>query len=299
MRTSRRLILLVALGSAVGLASAFAFEGTRTPDGISPASSVGVYPRGSFDTPIGPNSVMQGAPAIRNLTPNDAFRAAIQALRSGDAKNGIAWLEHAAADGHPIAQWKLGRMHADGDGVKHDDLRAFEYFRRIADSHADEAPRTPRAVFVANAFVALGNYYLDGIQNSPVKADPDRAREMFTYAASYFGDPDAQYQLGRMYLEGQGGVKDPKQGARWLQLAATNRQYQAQALLGAMLIKGDVVPRQVARGLMWLTLARDSASAQEAWIKELHDRALSEASDEDRATALAFIERWMRGGRRE
>ena len=40
----------------------------------------------------------------------------------------------AAADkGHAVAQWKLGRMYAEGDGVPQSDLRAFEYFRSIAD----------------------------------------------------------------------------------------------------------------------------------------------------------------------
>jgi hypothetical protein len=74
-------------------------------------------------------------------------------------------------------------MYADGDGVKRDDLRAFEYFRGIADAYADEAPDTPQGRFVASAFVALGNYYLDGIPDTAIKPD---ARELFAYAASYF-----------------------------------------------------------------------------------------------------------------
>ena len=45
-------------------------------------------------------------------------------------------LQYAAEGGHPVAQWKLGRMYADGDGVIQDDLRAFEYFSRIANAHA-------------------------------------------------------------------------------------------------------------------------------------------------------------------
>jgi hypothetical protein len=50
---------------------------------------------------------------------------------------------------------------------------------------------------------------------------------------------------------------------------------------------------------MWLTLARDAATSQETWIADLHARAFKQASDEERATALAFIELWIRGGRRE
>jgi TPR repeat protein len=89
-------------------------------------------------------------------------------------------------------------MYADGDGVTQDDLRAFEYFSRIANQHAEDQPSAPQAAIVANAFVALGRYYLNGIPNSKVKVDTERAREMFSYAASYFGNADAQYDLARL-----------------------------------------------------------------------------------------------------
>lgn len=301
MRTSRHIGVAAAALMGLGLASALAFDSTRRPEGIAPTSAnVEVFRRGAGTAEASLNTGdLQASSALRNLTPFQAFRIGAQALRAGDTKSGIVSLEYAAASGHPIAQWKLGRMYAEGDGVKQSDLRAFEYFRNIADAYADELPGTARARFVSNAFVALGGYYLEGIPELSIKSDPDRAREMFTYAASYFGDADAQYQLGRMYAEGTGGVKDIRQAARWLQLAATKGQYQAQALLGAILFKGSAVPRQAARGLMWLTLARDAATPQETWIVELHKQAFNEASDQDRAAALAFIERWLRGGRKE
>lgn len=295
MRTSSRAILFLT-GLVVAAGSALAFDGARSGGDIAPVVSVDLFPRPVPPT-IAPAGLGVPQSAIRALTPVEAFRTGTQALLAGDTKAGLSSLEYAAASGHPIAKWKLGRMYADGDGVKQDDLRAFELFREIADAHADESPGTPRARFVANAFVALGVYHLDGIPNSVVKPDPDRAREMLTYAASYFGDPDAQYHLGRMYLEGLGGVKDVKQAVRWLQLAANKGQYQAQAVLGAMLFKGEAVPRQGARGLMWLTLARDAANQQENWISDLQATAFTQASDEERAGALAQIERWVRGRR--
>ena len=82
---------------------------------------------------------------------------------------------------------------------------------------------------------------------------------MFAYAASYFRDPDAQYYLARLYLDGVGAPHDPRTAARWFGLSAHKGQCQSQAMLGAMLFTGDHVPRQAARGLMWLTLAKDSA----------------------------------------
>ena len=212
------------------------------------------------------------------------------------AASSLSALQNAAEGGHPVAQWKLGRMYADGDGVVQDDLRAFEYFRRIADTHAEDSPSAPQAAIVANALVALGRYYLSGIPNSSIKADPERAREMFSHAASYFGNADAQYDLARLYLKNAGTSRDDfRYGARWLGLAAQKGQHQAQALLGQMLFNGDRLPQQRARGLMWLTLARDSAPADETWIRDSYNMAIAKASEDDRAMALQMLEHWVQG----
>ena len=158
-------------------------------------------------------------------------------LRAAKKPRALTALQYAADQGHIAAQWKVGRMYAAGDGVPQDDLRAFNYFSQIANTHPDETPGTAQARIVANAFVALGHYYLTGIPNSTVVQDAARAREMFAYAASYFGDADAQYQLGRLYLDGT--PSDPHQAARWFQLAATKGDCRAEAVLGDMLFQGQ------------------------------------------------------------
>jgi TPR repeat protein len=221
--------------------------------------------------------------------------AALGLKKSVGSGTSLSALQYAAEEGHPIAQWKLGRMYAVGDGVARDDLRAFDYFSKIANAHAEDNPSAPQAQIVANAFVALGRYYRDGIPNSKVKADGERAREMFSYAASYFGNADAQYNLARMYLNGIGAPADPRYAARWLGLAAQKGQHQAQALLGQMLFEGQHLQRQAARGLMWLTLARDGATPDEAWIDDVYNKAIAKASEDDRAMALKMLERWVQG----
>jgi TPR repeat protein len=307
MRISERLIPVALFTMGLGLASAFAFDGTRSPNDVSPAVGIDVAPRDAISAPaLAPPTPALATPGMglrtpetkKSITAAEAFRSGAQSLRAGDTMAAMSSLEYAAARGHTVAQWKLGRMYADGVQVKRDDYRAFQFFQEIADAHADDSPGTPQAPFVANALVSLGLYYADGIPNSTVKADPSRAREMFAYAASYFGDADAQYHLGRMYFDGKGGARDVRQAARWLSLSATKGQPQAQALLGTMLFRGDGVPRQAARGLMWLTLARDAAP-QDKRIAELHAVASQQATDDQRALALTFIESWLNGGRRE
>jgi uncharacterized protein len=275
MRTSRRIIFALMLGAAPAAGPGFAFDGApiNQQDAALPV-------------------VTQPAAAALNAQALKKTSAPATAVVAPSLNS----LQYAAEGGHPVAQWKLGRMYADGDGVIQDDLRAFEYFSRIANAHAEDSPSAPQATIVANAFVALGRYYLNGIPNSKIKADTERAREMFSYAASYFGNADAQYDLARLYLKTPDASRDDfRYGARWLGLAAQKGQHQAQALLGQMLFNGDRLPRQAARGLMWLTLARDSATPEEVWIKESYNRAIAKASDDDRAMALQMLEHWVQG----
>lgn len=250
---------------------------------------------GSILGPMTLARAFDGTKTPKDLSPIEAFQSALKADQSGDKKTAISALEFAASKGHPIAQWKLGRMYAEGDGVGEDDLKAFDYFSQIANMHAEDNPRTTEARFVANAFVALGNYYREGIPNSRVKADADKAHAMFTYAATYFGDPDAQYNLARIYLDGAAGEKkDARQAARWLGLAANKGQREAQALLGHILFTGKDVPRQGARGLMWLTLARDAAGPKDRWILDLYDKAMKAASSDDRSMAETYVAQWLK-----
>ena len=225
----------------------------------------------------------------------EAVRTGVQDYKAGDKTGAVRALEYAAQQGHAAARWKLGRMYADGDGVPQDDLKAFEHFSRIADENADDGPDSQNARVIASAFVALGSYLVDGIPSTYVKPDPERARRMFHYAATYYGDSDAQYNLGRLYVDGQGGARDVKQALRWFNLAAEKGHVQAQALLGNMLFFGEGGMRQRARGLMWLTMARDAAIPdRDSWVRDLYDKAFSEAADTDRQAAIAYLEQQMR-----
>ncbi len=232
------------------------------------------------------------AAALENV-PSLASAAPIDCMHSGRTAP-LPMLRRAAEGGDILAQSTLGCMYARGQGVPRRDATAFALFSRIADEHADDAPDLPGARVVANAFVALGQFYLRGIDDADLKADPGRARDLFAYAAAYFGDPDAQYYLARLCLDGGGMAREPLLAARWLGLAANKGQHRAQAVLGFLLFKGREVPRQAAPGLMWLTLARDAAGPDDTWISDAYDAAFSEANEADRAAALQLLERHLR-----
>jgi TPR repeat protein len=221
----------------------------------------------------------------------EALRAGVDDLQNGDAQSSLRALTYAADGGEPLARWKLGNLYATGVVVPRNDALAYKYFEQLVESYNEDDFNRRDLGAVSNAFVSIGLYSLTGIANTDVRPDPERALEMFQIAATDFGDPEAQYRLARMYLEGSAGlIKDNMLAARWLALAAEKSHHGAQALLGDLLFRGDGVPRQRARGLMWLMIAASGAKgASEGWIHEVQGKDFAAASDDDREVAKAYF----------
>jgi len=211
------------------------------------------------------------------------FRFGFSAYKNGRKDEALKAYRDAAEQGHAGARWKLATMYASGDGVQEDDYEAFRLYEGLVNEGA--APGTRDETFVAHALMSMANYLRRGIPNSPVSADPSRARQLFLQAASQFGDADAQFELGRMYLVGEGGPSDPVTAARWFNLAARKGHIGSEAMLGKILFDSG---RSV-RGLSMLTSALNKAQEPERhWIRALQEEAFAVASEADRRTAIAL-----------
>ena len=101
--------------------------------------------------------------------------------------------------------WKLARMYAMGDGVARNDYEAFKFFSEIAEQ--DVEPGSREESYVSDALVALGGYMKTGIPGSPIEADFIAAQEYYMRAAANYRNPNAQFEMGNMFLKGEGGVQ--------------------------------------------------------------------------------------------
>lgn len=253
-------------------------------------------PAAAFDATEPRNVAAVTAPLPMFKDPRAALRIGLENYHAGNTKKSVEALRYAADGGESLAQWKLGRMYADGDGVTRDDAKAYSYFSRLVEHFAEDEPSPRERLMAAGAFVAVGVYYLEGIAAAKISPDVSRAFDLFRYAATYFGNADAQYNLARMYLDGNGVAKDARQAANWLDLSARKGHAPSQALLGHLIFNGEAGgPPQRARGLMYLTLARETAGDRpsDQWIVDLHARALTQASEADRKGAVAMLEFYL------
>ena len=223
------------------------------------------------------------APAQKSM--RTLFKFGFSAYHSGNKGEAFRAYRDAAEQGHSGARWKLAHMYAAGDGVAENDYEAFKLFQGIVREGA--VPGSQESTFVANALVSLAAYMKRGIPNSPVAADPRRARELYWQAAANFGEPNAQFEFGRMLLNGQGGDADPRQAARWFNLAAQKGHVGAEALLGQILFDHG----QTVRGLSMMTAALHDAGPQDRnWIRQIQEEAFALASEADRRTAMVLAE---------
>lgn len=245
---------------------------------------------------VGPGHALDPASALSSVpepSSSEAFSLGYGAYQRGEKRQAFESLSLAAEHGHAGARWKLGQMYATGDGVAENDFEAFKMFERIVRDQEEDSSFSQNAAYVSSAVVALAGYLLKGIPGSPVAADPTQARQLFSHAASYFGDPHAQFELGRMLLEGEGGSANPRQAARWLQLAARKGHVRAEALLGYLLFDGAQISLRAepVRGLAMLTRAlRDAPPGDREWIRPLQEEAFSLSSEDQRRTALAYAQ---------
>ena len=222
----------------------------------------------------------------------EAYRHGVKALKAGRGVAAVPALEYAAKRGVLGAQVKLARAYALGRDVPKDDAKAFAYFEQIADQQADISPSSPVAKYAAEAFVALGQYYLDGIPERPLVANPDYAADLFRHAASYFGNAEAQYRLARLYMNGDGVEKNVGLAVNWLAIAAKKQHAASQATLGEILWRGEEVRERRARGLALIILAQENAKADgkdAQWIGALYEEVLSRSDKAVRKDAEALL----------
>jgi len=169
-----------------------------------------------------------------------------------------AAIRKAARAGNPEAQFRLGVMFGNGDGVGLDYEQARSWFEKAAAQGHE------------GALITLAWMYANG---AGVAVDEGRARELYLEAARG-GSAKAQYVVGTMYRFAQYGLKkDFDAAVQWYLKAADQGMPTAQLALGKMLMEGRGVVRDDAAALQWLSLAHVNGSKRaEDYVKQLIQR---------------------------
>ena len=219
-------------------------------------------------------------------SPWAVFQFGFSAYKNGHKDQAAFAYRCASENGQLGATWKLARMYAQGDGVAQDDYEAFKYYSELVERDVEFG--SPEASYVSDALVALGDYMKSGIPGTPVDANPVAAQEYYMRAAANYRNPNAQYEVGRMMLDGESGSKSRiRQAASWLQLAAEKGHAGAQATLGNLLFQSG----RAVRGLAMMTAAlHRAAPGDRPWIRSMQEEAFAVTNENQRRDAMEMSE---------
>jgi TPR repeat protein len=231
--------------------------------------------------------------------PEAAFEAAMVSLKAGDVDKALPGLEQAAAHGVFLAQFYLARVFSDNAGSHTDHAKAYILYQRIADEFADIDPDDDqRAPFVAKSLTALAEYVRDGISEIGLEPQPDRATEYLQHAATFFNDPDAQFELAKLFLRAKSGEEseeDVKRAMHWLSVLTEQGHAPAQAFLADLYWRGEHVPPDRKRALALISVAVENAPASErVWIEDIYQNIFCGASTALRGDAASMASDWRR-----
>lgn len=114
------------------------------------------------------------------------------------------WRAHADKMSHPLSQFRVGMMLAEGRGTKANPGEALTYIEKAANQK------------FLPALSFLGESYDSG---NGVKKDSKVAFSWFEKAAMA-GHAASQHKIGTMYHLGEGTSKDDKKAYKWIYIAA-------------------------------------------------------------------------------
>jgi TPR repeat protein len=158
------------------------------------------------------------------LSPSDMFELGEKYYF--DDKNyteAAKWYRKSAEEGYAKAQYELGYMYYDGEGIEKDYSEALKWLRKSADQGNSDAQN------------ALGHMYYLG----------DGVTENFSEAVKWYrkgaeqGNKYAQYNLGQMYEYGNGIAQDYSKAIEWYQKAAKQGHEKAKDKLEYLLESGE------------------------------------------------------------
>ncbi|HHI76044.1 MAG TPA: sel1 repeat family protein [Gammaproteobacteria bacterium] len=184
----------------------------------------------------------------------------------------LAALRQAAEAGDAEAQYRLGMLYGNGEGVALDHARAEHWFSQAARQGHEQALLTLAWMYATGAGVEM---------------DERRARELYLLAADH-GSARAQYLVATMYRFGQHGVeRDMARAIHYYQQAAERGEPSAQFALGKLLMEGKQVPRDDVVALQWLTLAQAGGKKRaEEYVRLLVQRMTPEQLQQARRGML-------------
>ncbi|MFM9846825.1 MAG: dihydroxy-acid dehydratase [Hyphomicrobiaceae bacterium] len=240
------------------------------------------------------------APAVAGsvtfASPSAALEQGIGAYKAGHYQLAEPALKVAADTGEFFGQYYLAQLYSDNNSAYTDHGKAYKLFVGIVDENANADPDDDqRASYVGKALTAVAGYTRRGLPEIGLVPNAERAAKFFRDAATFFRDSDAQFELAKMHLKGEGVAQDQRLAFHWLSTLTQEGHAGAQAFLADLLWRGKDMPKDEKRALALIKVAVANAPERDRiWIEDIYQNIFCGASSGIRQDADGLVAVWKR-----
>lgn len=246
------------------------------------AFSAGLAAAQSSDAQTGDATAESGAATTPDTatpaTATPTMAEVEQAWRAGDfvaVREGLKYL--AETEATALAQYRYGRVLAEGRGGPRDMAAAAEWLQKAVEQNNNEAAvllariylsaKSDEAATAAGSLLARaaargdaeGQYYLGLLHRSGRGVEKDLEKAFnWLLASAEQGFVESQYELARAYSRGEGTPQSNTDAERWLTEAASSGHVQAQFFLATALDLGRGVAQDHKAALGWFRRAAEA-----------------------------------------
>ena len=187
-------------------------------------------------------------------------------------KEAVKWYKLAAEQGHPNSQFNVGLRYENGQGVNQDYQTAIKWYKLAAEK------RNPRAEDALGSFYKLGHGVTQNYQEA-IK---------WYKLSSEQGYSRAQHNMALMYYDGLGVTKDYQEAAKWYKLAAEQGYPKAQEALGVLYVRAEGVTQDYAMAYLWFSIGADNGNKKSLQYRDMIAKEMTPAAV-TKAQAMARV----------
>jgi len=181
----------------------------------------------------------------------ESLEKAIEAYDFKEYQEAAQWLRPWAEKGQVEAQYRLGTLCENGQGISKNLEDAKKWYREAAAQGHVRARRR-----------------LEALEGKPVRDGKETVALKWYLDLAEQGDADAQYNLAFMYETGFSVPKDNGKAARWYEPAAEKKHVLAQMRLGLMYLAGAGVKQSEIQAAKLLSAAGEHGNKFAATVNE-------------------------------
>ncbi|MFM1817006.1 MAG: hypothetical protein RLZ98_3701 [Pseudomonadota bacterium] len=241
---------------------------------------------------------------VHYSSPKEAYEMGRRAFHRQSWDEAMRAFSFAAKGGVGLADFYRARMFADAATPFYSKPKAYFLYVDLTKELINIDPDVDaRVKFAGQTLTALARFLRDGVEEIDLPPDPRRAYDFLNHAWTFFQDKDAEFEIARMRLYGEGLEQSPALALHSLSRLARSGHAGALATLADLYWRGSQgiwrgkpqVKADPVLAYMFSRLAVEGAPySDRIWIEDTYQRIYCGASDAVRSRGGARVAGWRK-----